>query len=162
MRGMSLIELLVVVAILAVIAGIATVGLLGSGGERQVEREALRMQALVMLACERAQLSGREHGVQFARGRYGFSLAGANGWRSIDSGPLLARELPQGFVLQVSRDGRALELEREFAAEPQSLCAPGGELVPFEARISGANVPAWQVIGSADGRVRAEPADAVP
>jgi general secretion pathway protein H len=162
MRGMSLIELLVVVAVLAVIAGIATVGLLGSGGERQVEREARRLQALVTLACERAQLSGREHGLQFAQARYGFSLAGANGWRSIDSGPLVVRELPQGFVLQVSRDGRALELERDFADEPQSLCAPGGELVPFEARISSANVPAWQVVGAADGSVRAQALDSAP
>lgn len=162
MRGMSLIELLVVVAVLAVIAGIATVGLLGSGGERQLEREAVRLQALVTLACERAQLSGREHGLQFALGSYGFSLAGPNGWRSIDSGPLVARELPRGFVLQVSRDGRALELERDFADEPQSLCAPGGELVPFEARISSADVPAWKVIGAADGTVRAQAIDSEP
>jgi general secretion pathway protein H len=159
---MSLIELLVVVAILAVIAGIATIGLLGAGGERQVEREARRLRGLVALACERAQLSGREHGVQFAQHRYGFSLGAGGRWQPITAGELASRDLPEGFALQVTRDGRALELGSDFADEPQSLCAPGGELVPFEARIGVADVPAWKVIGEPDGSLRTEPAGATP
>jgi general secretion pathway protein H len=161
-RGMSLIELLVLVVILSVIAGIAVVGLAGAGGERQLEREARRLQALLALACERAQLGGREHGIHLGSRGYGFSLPTANGWRRVPDGELRPRELPDGFTLAAERDGRELELEREPGEEPQSLCAPSGELLPFSARLAVSSLPAWTVRAQADGRIDLLPPDPAP
>jgi general secretion pathway protein H len=161
-RGMSLIELLVLVVILSVIAGIAVVGLAGAGGERQLEREARRLQALVALACERAQLGGREHGIHLGERGYGFSLPTPTGWRLIADGELRLRELPEGFALSAQREGRALELESSPAEEPQSLCAPSGELLPFTAQIALKDRPGWTVRAQANGRIDVSPPDAAP
>jgi general secretion pathway protein H len=159
---MSLIELLVLVVILSVIAGIAVVGLAGAGGERQLESEARRLQALVALACERAQLGGREHGIHLGSRGYGFSLPTATGWRLLADGELRVRELPDGFTLTAEREGRALELEREPGEEPQSLCAPSGEVLPFSARLALSSLPAWTVRAQADGRIEVLAPDGAP
>lgn len=161
-RGMSLIELLVVVAVLAVIAGIAVVGLAGLGGSREVEREARRLQALVTLACERAALGGREHGIALARGGYAFMLPTPDGWRVVAEGELRPRELPGGFVLSATRDGLQLELDDRPGEEPQSVCAPGGELLPFEARIALDGTRGWTVRALPDARVEVLAPEAAP
>lgn len=159
---MSLIELLVVVAVLAVIAGIAVVGLAGLGGSREVEREARRLQALVTLACERAALGGREHGIALARGGYAFMLPTPDGWRVVAEGELRPRELPGGFVLSATRDGLQLELDDRPGEEPQSVCAPGGELLPFEARIALDGTRGWTVRALPDARVEVLAPEAAP
>lgn len=159
---MSLIELLVVVAVLAVMAGIAVVGLTGLGGGRELEREARRLQALLSLACERAALGGREHGIALGRRGYAFALPTLDGWRAIPDGELRPRELPEGFVLAATRDGLELDLEDSPAAEPQSICAPSGELLPFEARIAADGQRAWVVRALPDARVDVVPPDAAP
>ncbi len=160
-RGFSLIELLVLVAVIGIIAGVVALGLSGAGGDRQVEREALRLRDRIRLACERAELGGREHGLQFARGGYGFSLPQAEAWRVIADGELAPWNLPPGFQLEVRRDDRLLELEPEFVPEPQSICAPGGELLPLSVRIAAAGA-AWRVEAAADGSVSAEPEGTTP
>lgn len=152
-RGMSLIELLVVVAVLAVVAGIAVVGLAGVGGSREVEREAPRLQALTALACERAALGGREHGIALGRRGYAFMLPTPDGWQAITEGELRPRELPRGFRLAAMRDDLELEIDDQPGAEPQSVCAPGGELLPFEARIAIDGARAWTVRALPDARV---------
>lgn len=159
---MSLIELLVVVAVLAVVAGIAAVGLAGIGGSREVEREARRLQALVSLACERAALGGREHGIGLGRRGYAFLLPTPDGWRAITEGELRPRALPRGFALAATRDDLQLELEDTPGAEPQSVCAPGGELLPFEVRIALDGARGWTVRALPDARVEVVAPEAAP
>lgn len=159
---MSLIELLVVVAVLAVVAGIAVVGLAGIGGSREVEREARRLQALVSLACERAALGGREYGIGLGRRGYAFLLPTPDGWRAITEGELRPRDLPRGFTLAATRDDLQLELEDVPGAEPQSVCAPGGELLPFEARIAFDGARGWAVRALPDARVEVVAPEAMP
>lgn len=161
-RGMSLIELLVVVVVLSVVAGIAVVGLSGLGGSREVEREARRLQALVALACERAALGGREHGIALARGGYAFMLPTPDGWRVITEGELRPRELPDGFSLSATRDDLQLELDDSPGEEPQSVCAPGGELLPFAARIALDGARGWTVRALPDARVEVIAPEATP
>jgi general secretion pathway protein H len=161
-RGMSLIELLVVVAVLAVVAGIAVIGLSGAGGSRELEREARRLQSLLALACERAALGGREHGIALARRGYAFQLPTADGWRVITEGELRPRELPRGFRLGATRDGLELELEDAPGAEPQSVCAPGGELLPFEARIAFDGARGWTVRALPDARIEVLAPESTP
>jgi general secretion pathway protein H len=148
--------------VLSVVAGIAVVGLAGVGGSREVEREARRLQALVSLACERAALGGREHGIVLARGGYAFMLPTEDGWRMITEGELRPRELPDGFALAATRDDLQLELDDRPGEEPQSVCAPGGELLPFEARIALDGARGWTVRALPDARIEVLAPEAPP
>jgi general secretion pathway protein H len=151
-HGASLIELLVVVVILGVLVGVAALGLSGAGDDRRIEREARRLEALLRLACERAELGGREHGVHFATGGYAFSTFVGGAWQPIKASELAARELDQGLVLSFARDQREARLPALPDAEPQALCSPEGELTPFVVRIGLRDAPAaWLVEAQEDG-----------
>lgn len=152
-RGFTLIELVVVVAIIAVLAAAITLSVNAVGAGRQVEREARRFEALVALACERAEASGRDVGVHLGAGAYAFSLFLPAGWRIEATGELRERTLPKGIFLDARRDGVALELAPELPDEPQLVCFASGELTPFALEVGVANpeVPRYRVRGEDDG-----------
>lgn len=135
-RGMSLIELLVVVAIVAIVATAVTLSVDLGGAPRIVEREARRLDALVRLACERAQMSGHDYGVHLARTRYAFSVFVPTGWKIETREDLRPRELPRGAELAATREGIALELKEQVPPEPQAVCFASGELSPFDAEVA--------------------------
>jgi general secretion pathway protein H len=151
-RGFSLIEIIVVVAIIAVLASAITLSVNAVGAPRMVEREARRIEALVALACERAEISGRDVGVHLGTNSYGFSVFLPAGWRIEGGGALRPRELPKGLALDARRDGIALELAPELPDEPQLVCFASGELTPFALEVTaGPDVQAQRVRGEEDG-----------
>lgn len=150
--GFTLIELVVVVAIVAVLAVAATLSVNAVGGARVVEREARRFEALVSLACERAQVTGRDVGVHLGARSYAFSTFLPAGWRVESAGDLRTRELPRGFSLTARRDGIVLELVSELPDAPQLVCYASGELTPFALEIdAGPAIPRYAVRGAPDG-----------
>ncbi len=157
--GVSLLELLVVIAILAVVATGAALAIANAGPERRLEREGRRLAALVELACERAQLTGREHGVHFSRAGYAFGLATPVGWRVLNDGELRPRLLESGFSLAAARDDVPLKLDAGTPLEPQVVCFASGELTPFETTLGLAGAT-LAIHGRPDARV--ELADAAP
>jgi general secretion pathway protein H len=151
-RGFSLIEIIVVVAIVAVLAGAITLSVNAVGAPRTVEREARRFEALVALACERAETSGRDVGVHLGTGNYGFRVFLPGGWRIEAGGALRPRELPKGLALDARRDGIVLELAPELPDEPQIVCFASGELTPFALDVTaGPDVEPQRVRGEEDG-----------
>lgn len=132
---MSLLELLVVIAIMAVISVGAILAVANAGPERRLEREGRRFAALVELACERAQLTGREHGVHLSTSGYAFGMATPAGWRVLTDGELRPRLLETGLTLVAARDDVALELDAGTPLEPQAVCLASGELTPFDATL---------------------------
>ena len=144
--------MLVIVGVLALAIGI---GVNAAGGERQLAREGERLQALIVHACERAELGGREIGVRIDAGGYAFSVLGLDGWMADEStGELRARRLVQGLGVEVRRDGRTLDAAGENAAGPQIVCFPSGELTPFTVRLGLGDVAGTlDIDGFADGRV---------
>lgn len=154
-RGTSLIELLVVVAIIAVLAAAVTLSVDLAGAPRLVEREARRLEALVELACERAQMSGHDYGLHLGSARYAFSVFVPTGWKLETLADLRPRDLPKGLVLSARREGLAMELEDAVPAEPQVVCFASGELSPFDAEIS-AGEALHALHGLPDGSVSVE------
>lgn len=152
-RGLSLIELLVAVAILAALYGAITIAVDAAGGARQVEREGQRFAALVRIACERAQISGRDYGIHVARGGYAFSVAGAADWRLEGGGDLRPRELASGMSLAFEREGTEAELVAELPPEPQAACFASGELTPFAASLHAGELPPFEIDAAIDGSV---------
>lgn len=162
-RGFTLIEVLVVVVILAVLAAAVTIAIAGSGGERQLERESERLEALVVYACEHAELGGRQIGLTFRPDGYFFSEPERDLWRPIRDGELRDRRWNAAFVPTLSRDGVRIELSAEKTPEtPHAVCYASGELTPFRLELATADVAyRWRIDGEPDGSIRRERNDVV-
>lgn len=110
----SLLELLVVVVIVGILAAMLTLSVGISGGDRDVEREADRMAALIGLALEDAVLQGRELGLRFFPNGFEFiSVDPDTGlWGPLPFDEALRpRELGNGIRLSLEIEGREILLE---------------------------------------------------
>jgi hypothetical protein len=148
--------LLVVLVIVAVlVASIAWS--VGGTGSRELERVAERTRRLIELACERAEIGGRDIGFAPLRDRLQFGYFEREGWRPF--GPrgddeLRARDWGDAIALRAMRDGDLLELEETPPEAPPYACLASGELTPFEWELARADVPeSWTLKGGLDGAI---------
>ena len=167
-RGFTLIEILVVVVILAVLAAAVSIAMSGAGGERQLEREAERLQALLGYACEHAEIGGKPVGLSLVDDGYLFAQpsgqpAQANGetWKTFDKGELRRREWPRSLRAELSRDGRRVEITPQPPERPQIVCFASGEMTPFRLELGLPDLNLrWRLELAADGSVTRERRDA--
>jgi general secretion pathway protein H len=150
--GFTLIELLVVVVILAVLAGALTLAMGGLGGERQLEQQAQRTQALIGYACEQAELVGRDVGVSVDTQGYRFSRRNGADWLPLESDELRAREWLAGTQVALGSDGHAIVVGDDFPKKPQLVCFSSGEMTPFRMELRLADLAqGWRLDGKPDG-----------
>jgi general secretion pathway protein H len=122
--GFSLIELLVVIMVIGVLATMITLSIGVTGGDREIEQEQDRLQALIELAAEEAILQGREIGIRFYPHRYEFSTETweteeveevertVASWALLADDPLLKpRTLDDEIEIELEIDDRAVLLE---------------------------------------------------
>ncbi len=139
--GFTLIEVLVAVAIIAIVALVVGIGLSGLGGNRDLEREARRLQSHIDYACETALLNGRSTGlVQTQDGGYQFLQRVAGQWQPIeDQDALAAHRLPANMRLIVKRENQQVPQSQssddQAARRPQLACMASGEMTPFTAEL---------------------------
>jgi general secretion pathway protein H len=144
-RGFSLIEVLVVVAIIGVIALVVTLSVTGNG-ERQVRRDADRFEAVMTQACEQAELGGREIGVIVGEAGYEFRLMSGDQWLEFpDGGVLRPRAWTDGMHVELSREGRSVDLATPRNTTPQLLCYSSGERTPFALTLALGDAPRFRV-----------------
>jgi general secretion pathway protein H len=140
--GFSLLELLVVVFIIGILATMFTLSVGLTGGDRDLEREADRLQALLQLASEEALMQGREIGMRFYADGYEFATfqedfldyhdpdpeeetnqdeaktLDQSEWVLVGQQEMLGpRHLPEDIVLELEIDGRAVVLTPESERE---------------------------------------------
>jgi general secretion pathway protein H len=152
--GFSLIELLVVIVILGVVAVAATLAIGGAGGERQVERDAERLAALVGYACEQAEIAGRAIGVSLDRRGYRFSVADHVDWKRSTDGELRPRKWSVPADADLTRDGQRVAIGDAAPEKPQLVCFPSGELTAFRLDLGLAgSTTRYRIEGRPDGRV---------
>jgi len=153
--GFTLIEILVVLVIVGVLALAIGIGIATAGGERQLAREAERLQALVTYACTRAELSGREIGVRVDAEGYAFTMLGLDGWMADEQqGELRPRRWVRGLGVEMLRDGRPMRAADAAGETPQIVCFSSGELSPFVLRLALGDVATrYELSGRADGRI---------
>ncbi len=155
-RGFSLIELLVVVVIVGVIALAATLSIVG-GAQRQLQREAERFQALAGQACEQAELGGREIGIVVASTGYSFLLLAGSDWQDFpDDAELRRRSWSDGMRVELSREGRGVDLSAATGTTPEIVCFSSGELTPFALTLALGDAPRYRVSGREDATLKTE------
>lgn len=153
-RGLSLLEVLVMMTIVAVLVAALTLSMDGSAS-RQLENAARRAQQLIQLACERANASASDIGIAVQHDALRFGFLDALGWHALDatdsSDPLRARKLADAVTLTVSRDGQRLTPAAEPPRSAQLACLGSGEMTPFELEFSSDATPErWQLTGRFD------------
>jgi len=123
--GFSLLEVLVVVFIIGVLATMFTLSVGVIGGDRELDKEASRLVALIDLAREEAVIQGREIGLRFFKDGYEFSAfyedfveyhdeetPDQSEWALLDASSLLGpRRLPQDLLFELQIDGRDIVLK---------------------------------------------------
>lgn len=147
-RGFTLLELMVVVIIIGTIMAMISLRLGNQRGDDELMKQAERLEALMILASEEAQLQGRDVGIQFRRDGYQFFLYDGlrRVWLEWQNDPLFrARTFRDEFELELLMDDQAAALpvnEEEDDVDlptPQIMILSSGEMTPFEIIIASEN-----------------------
>ncbi len=139
--GFTLLEVLVVVVIIGILTSMAVISVNVLGGDHEMQREADRLQAILLQTREDAVLQSRDIGMRVDETGYEFLEydGRVERWRAVENDPLLrARGLPDGLRLALRLEDRNVQLKpRQPATErdpilPQVVLQASGELVPFD------------------------------
>ena len=150
--GFTLVELLVVVAIAGILAA-ALVIATGGSAERRLSDATEEFAARLGHACEAAELSGRNIGVELRGDGYAFSRFDGSAWEPYGKADALRpRQWPEGLRLHATRDARPLDLASAAAeGQPQLVCFASGELTPFQLVLALGDAPIRYRIGGNEG-----------
>lgn len=151
--GSTLIELLVGLVIVSVVLG-ATMLAFPRTGERRADQAATQAQALVELACERAELTGEDIGIAVDGHDLVFSLYRDDAWKPFADSPreaLRRRKLDPAVTLELRIDQPMLA---PAAAGAQVLCLASGESTPFVLDLRGPAQQQRSLRGDGSGVVR--------
>ena len=129
--------------IIAILAGAAVLSIGALGSDREVQREAERLDSLLGLLTEEAVLESRDYGILFSESAYRFYVFDYTTltWQLPAGDRLLAdHALTEPLQLALELDDREVRLSRNFDAmatneqpQPQVILFATGELTPFAA-----------------------------
>ena len=139
--GFTLLEVLVVLVIIGIVTAMAVVSTSVLGGDRQIDEEAQRLQAVLAQAREESMLDGRDVGLRVDRQGYDFlRYNGRVGAWELAAGDALLREreLPAGVNASLRLESREIELTpraaptKDAPPQPQVVVMASGDVIPFE------------------------------
>jgi general secretion pathway protein H len=136
-RAFTLIEILVVVTIIAVIIGVVVLSVNLTGRDAELHRESKRLDALIAMAREQAEMQVRDFGLYLQKDSYRFLVFDARrqAWRDIDDSAMRERTLPDGLEIELVLEGRPVVLAPLLGtstALPQILLYASGDLNSFD------------------------------
>lgn len=108
MKGFTLIELLVVLVLLGLISSIALTTVGGGNQTREMQNEARRLQAVLLMASDEAVFSNEEIGVMIEPDHYAFLVFNEEDGRWVDSEKqsLRTHALPEWLNIDFQREGK--------------------------------------------------------
>ena len=162
-------EMMVVLVIIGVILTLATLSLPRPSPHDEIERQAARLAVLLQLARDEAMLRSREMGLRADAEELQFLILDDEGWEVLQDDVLRPRRWDEDTRAELVVEGFATEREspgRERGEEiqPQVLLASSGEMTPFELVLTSRTrrLGAWEIHGTASGRVTVRAPDAPP
>ncbi|HET8552306.1 MAG TPA: type II secretion system minor pseudopilin GspH [Gammaproteobacteria bacterium] len=124
-RGLTLMEILVVLVIIAVVAGFAVLSTVSLGGDTPQERTARRVAALIQLASENAVMGSKQYGIEIQPHGYRFFIYNGTSWQPITKDQTFhPRHLDSSIVLTLQLEGRPITLPQPVTAMPAAEGAP--------------------------------------
>tara|TARA_B100000029_G_scaffold511476_1_gene605627 strand:+ start:42 stop:620 length:579 start_codon:yes stop_codon:yes gene_type:complete len=162
-RGFSLIEVLVVITIIGIFAGTAILSLDILGSDRQIQREAVRLQTMIQLLADESVMEGRDYGILFSESGYRFYIYDYQRLLWLDpigDSFLAEHELEEPISVDLYLEDQRVILESEFneefqvMPEPQIIIYSSGELTPFKSIFyRGFNEVQFVVTGQINGLI---------
>jgi general secretion pathway protein H len=163
--GFTMLEILVVIVVIGVLVSLATLSI-GSFAEDDLTEHSRRLETLIGLALEEAEMQNREIGLLFYQHGYEFSARvkaeNEDGeltwiWRPLDADRIFkSRELGEDIALDLEIEGKEVTLEYERDTEetytPQIYVLSSGDIQPvFNVRVRPtykAGVSCWKSTSS--------------
>ncbi|NHK29075.1 prepilin-type N-terminal cleavage/methylation domain-containing protein [Parvularcula flava] len=171
-RGLTLVEVLVVVLILGLMAGVVVMTL--PSEEDTARIEAFHFAGQIKVAQELAVTRGEIVGLRMEESRYSFLAYRTAGWvplvlpgaesadRTLQTGNVLSLSLDNEPVTGTAGGARPFSLSREDESEappdPDLVFLPTGLTPSFTVLFTG-EMGDWQVVAGDDGTVMVEGAD---
>lgn len=110
-RGLTLMEILVVLVIVAVVTGFAVLATSSLGGDTPQEKAARHIAALIELASENAVMEGKQFGVEIQPHGYRFFRYANGSWRPIEKNSTFRqRDVDDNVVLRLNLQGHRITL----------------------------------------------------
>lgn len=164
--GFTLIEVMVVVVIIGILVGFAVLSIGNRSLDDRLDTETRRLEKLIALASEEAELQGIEIGLRFNAGQYEFlTLSPEGAWAPLpDAGALKPRAVPPPLSLTLFVEGRPVKLDANDAAEtPQIQLLSSGEASAYVVELHAPGVREFsRISGDALGRRTVERIAAPP
>jgi general secretion pathway protein H len=166
-RGFTLVEIMLVLVVIGIMLGLASVAFTPNPA-KDLQREAQRLQVVLQMAADEAQLQGIEMALaitdpQHPQGR-GYQLLRLDNkalqWQPIDSAEYRFHPLNADISLSVSIDGQLLDdeimqqlrrlqsLQNSAQLQPALLLLSSGEVSPFRIAMLHAQVEQPAIISS--------------
>jgi general secretion pathway protein H len=165
MRGMTLIEILVVLVIIGVMASLAMVSIGLLGEDREIERESERLTGAIALLQEQAELEGRDYGIWLETSRYEFQRFDAfdQRWKAVEDDPAFQpHELSPDLAIELVIEGRPILLRQEKNPDnrvPQLVAWGSGETTPYRLSLVRRGGARLALVGALDGSIEIERGD---
>lgn len=156
--GFTLLEILVVVLIIGIIVTFAVLSLGNRSIDDRLDNEAKRLQQLITVAAEDAEVQGVDLGWRYVDDGYEFLALDRDGhWKPFPQTQILRpRTLPQPMYLDLNVEGHALgpASQADKIVEPQVLILSSGEASAFRVDVRAHDYrPFLRIQGDALGRV---------
>jgi general secretion pathway protein H len=166
--GFTLLEVLVVVIIIGIITSMAMVSVKVLGGDHEMDKEAARLQAILLQSREDAMLVGTDVGMRVDLHGYDFLRYDSRKdlWQPVTDDPMLRpRALPDGMTARLRLEGRDVPLKKpdekasmladgEAPVQPQVVVQASGDLVPFDVVLQrDGTQEERRIAGTVDGKI---------
>jgi general secretion pathway protein H len=166
--GFTLLEVLVVVIIIGIITSMAMVSVKVLGGDHEMDKEAARLQAILLQSREDAMLVGTDVGMRVDLHGYDFLRYDSRKdlWQPVTDDPMLRpRALPAGMTARLRLEGRDVALKKpdektnlladgEAPVQPQVVVQASGDLAPFDVVLQrDGTQEERRIAGTVDGKI---------